>query len=60
MAWAHRGFRSRAHLSLAAAARAEEASAAGWLTIAEADNAPLRTARCARIVMRALQLSSRR
>ena len=37
MARAHRGFRSRAHLSLAATARAKEASPAGWLTIAEAD-----------------------
>ena len=31
-----------------------------WLTIAEADKARLRTARCARTMMRALQLSSRR
>jgi hypothetical protein len=60
MAGTHRGFGSRADLPVVATSRPEEAPAAGWLTIAEADKASLLIARCARTICQALQLSSRR
>ena len=60
MVRAHSWLRARSALPVAAATRADKASTAGWLTIAEADKASLLMLAPLATMMQALQLSSRR